>query len=39
LSACDLEAVRDNVDDRAEWEDEETNRNIDHAEAARSVTT
>jgi len=30
LSTCYLETVPDNVDDRAEWEDEETNRNIDH---------
>jgi len=32
LSARDLEAVPDDIGDRAEWEDEETNRNIDHAD-------
>jgi hypothetical protein len=39
LSARDLEALPDDTGDRAEWKDEETNRNIDHAEAALSVTT
>jgi hypothetical protein len=39
LSARDLAALPDDTGDRAEWKDEETNRNIDHAEAARLVTT
>jgi hypothetical protein len=38
LSAHDLEAVPEDIGDRAEWKDNETNRNIDYAEAARSST-
>jgi hypothetical protein len=28
----------DDISDRAEWNDDDPNRNIDHAEAAQSVT-
>jgi hypothetical protein len=39
LSARDLETMPDDTGDRAEWNDDSPNRNIDHAKAARSVTT
>jgi hypothetical protein len=39
LSACDLETDPDDIGDRAERKNEETNRDIDRAEAERLVTT
>jgi hypothetical protein len=39
LSAREFEAVPDDKGNRAEWHDDDPNRNIKHAEAARSVTT
>jgi hypothetical protein len=39
LSARDLEAVPDDKGNGSEWHDDDPNRNIKHAETARSVTT